>query len=847
MVFLFFPWRDEMADIDGQNYEELYTANEEAIKVNFQKYNSSDLDFDLIAQEIELDRASNELERLEAEENENNDAGDQPLFVNVFDFDENVIQPNAAQEMGLEVGGGIEAAKKYSIPEIYNKENYLKLMDSLNEEQRDIVMDINSKVKNKQVPFHYFLTGGAGTGKSQTIKAVYQSLIRQYRSEASEETAPEILIVSFTGMAAHNVDGMTAHSAFHLTAGKRENISNMQPSTKNTMRANLHNLKVLIIDEISMLSSKFLDQISFRLGEVFDKKAMQFGGISVLVVGDFNQLPPVGGRLAFQTKDVDTTAALTSNPQWELFKMFRLNKIMRQKDDQVFAEALNRLAVGRCTPEDIVMWNSRVFKEEELPEVALTATRLFEQHNYIDEYNRVIVNKKRADATFSIVSKAEDRFMGHLSTTQRNQAIHALSKLRAHETQGLATEVELVENVRYMITINIDVTDGLYNGALGTLKRIDFERIPGQEHTKSTTVWIEFDNPKDGAQARTKRRSFMQANGIPESWTPIVRINRQFNLLARGSIQVNRYQYPIVVAESRTIHKSQGLTVDAAVINSKGKALTRQKAYTAISRSRTLNGVYIIDQFTPPQPPPPTDPVVLEMVRMEEKCRIVPRFQALRERYPDEYLQIVSHNVQSLNAHHSSIACDTTYTNSDLMLFQETWLKTADSPQFASFDEITRNRMTAARGKGTVIYRKSTNNSVSEIQATEKSQSEGHCEITAVDVGGDLLILNVYKNPQCNREMFNECMAPYEDLIERYDNVLVMGDFNDDVKNSSSFNKVMKEKYRLQLLSPEEPTTTNGTCIDGVFGKLKDYDISCQIYFSYFSVHYPIVSKLKKK
>jgi ATP-dependent DNA helicase PIF1 len=125
-------------------------------------------------------------------------------------------------------------------------------------------------------------------------------------------------------MAAHNVDGMTAHSAFHLSAGKGTKFSSLKPDIKNTMRSHLYRLKVLIIDEISMLSSIHLDQISLRLGEIFETPpGVHFGGISVLAVGDFFQLPPIAAPPAFKSKGGQGTAALVDNPQWALFKIFR--------------------------------------------------------------------------------------------------------------------------------------------------------------------------------------------------------------------------------------------------------------------------------------------------------------------------------------------------------------------------------------------------------------------------------------------------------------------------------------------------------------------------------------------
>jgi PIF1-like helicase len=319
---LYLPWQDEAKEIEAEDIdiEKLYNDNIEIINANFKKYNAIAEDLQVIEKEIEADRA---IQQQNEEEEDNIDGQNQQDFVNVFNFDDNVVQPSAAREMGDDPTI-CDPVKKYTVPGLLPDEAFIQLMDSLNEEQRDIVYHIDSCAK-KNEKYHIFITGGAGTGKSHIIKAICQSLTRHYRSlQPDSEEGVEVLIVSFTGMAAHNVDGMTAHSAFHLSAGKGTKFSTLKPDIKNTMRSHLYRLKVLIIDEISMLSSIHLDQISLRLGEIFETPpGVHFGGISVLAVGDFFQLPPIAAPPAFKSKGGQGTAALVDNPQWALFKIFR--------------------------------------------------------------------------------------------------------------------------------------------------------------------------------------------------------------------------------------------------------------------------------------------------------------------------------------------------------------------------------------------------------------------------------------------------------------------------------------------------------------------------------------------
>lgn len=445
MLLLFLPWRDEQTEIELVDWEIAYKNNEELIKSNYRKFNHSDIDFDLIASEIENGREHQENE----EHSENQVNPEDPPFVNVYEFDENLVQPNVLEEMGIE-GGAPQRSnfEKYKLPDMYSDEDYFKLMDKMNEEQRDIVLDISSRVKNNEL-IYVFITGGAGTGKSETIKALYQTLMRQYKLQPNQNVDPEIIICSYTGMASHNVDGTTAHQAFKLRAGKGTNeYVELDSSELNTFRCRMANVKGLIIDEISMLSSKYLEHISRRLQKGCDP-TKEFGGKFVIVVGDFNQLKPVGGTLAFQLHNTNSVASLGGeiNAQWKLFNIFRLNQIMRQKDDKKFAEALNRLAAGKWTTADLALWKSRIYKEKDLPEYAQNACRLYKTNAAVAEFNHKIVTKKKLTAQQQIVSVAEDKFSGNPPRLLVTQGKHALKSLTHQDTQGLPLNLELVSNV----------------------------------------------------------------------------------------------------------------------------------------------------------------------------------------------------------------------------------------------------------------------------------------------------------------------------------------------------------------------------------------------------------------
>ena len=120
-------------------------------------------------------------------------------------------------------------------------------------------------------------------------------------------------------------------------------------------------VKTLIIDEISMVSRDVFALIDTRLRQIMGSPNSWFGGINVLLFGDFYQLPPVCAQSIFSLKPThaaDSYDVFHSPPRWDLFSYFELNKVMRQKEDLVFAERLTRFGRGDSTKEDVIFFES---------------------------------------------------------------------------------------------------------------------------------------------------------------------------------------------------------------------------------------------------------------------------------------------------------------------------------------------------------------------------------------------------------------------------------------------------------------------------------------------------------
>ena len=224
------------------------------------------------------------------------------------------------------------------------------MVTSLNHEQRYAYDQILSWCRNEienlntlkpcQVdPVYIFVTGGAG--KSHLIKAIYHTVTKTFRHAPANRELPSVLLTAPTGVAAININGTTIHTAQAIPRECGINVPAMSDQKQTQMRMSLAELKLIVIDEISMVSNIDLLHIHQRLQEIFSTPSRErFAEISILAVGDFYQLPPIRSATVFSNYKND---AFNLCHPWHIFKMTELKQIMRQKDDLTFTQLLNEV------------------------------------------------------------------------------------------------------------------------------------------------------------------------------------------------------------------------------------------------------------------------------------------------------------------------------------------------------------------------------------------------------------------------------------------------------------------------------------------------------------------------
>jgi len=301
------------------------------------------------------------------------------------------------------------------------------------------------------------------------------------------------------------------------------------------------------------------------------------------------------------------------------------------------------------------------------------------------------------------------------------------------------------------------------------------------------------------------------------------------------------------VAEGITIHKSQGQSMNEVVVKM-SYPMERSLIYVALSRATSLNGLYLIGDFKPPNTPQSNHPPLVEMERMRNESLLVPKFVSLRE-LPVNTFQIISHNVQSLRKHLQCITNDKVYMESNLLLFQETWTTSNEHFDIPNYHEILKNTLNGApKAFGTVIYAK--NNKLLEVnEGSTIAVEEGkkHIEITTCK-WRNIQIINIYVNPSSTINYLISMLNNYDDIF-KFDNVLIIGDFNERRLETECkpLEDYFKNHHNMLLLSPRKATTNELTTLDAIFGKLTSYEIEVFIYESVFSFHKPLVIRLKNK
>ncbi len=401
-----------------------------------------------------------------------------------------------------------------------------------------------------------FITGPGGSGKSYLIKKI---------SSHARQNGKKIAICAMTGCAAIllNCGAKTMHSwsGIGLARGD-ENIIVTRIITNKFKRNFWKYTDVLVIDEVSMLSSKLFNLLDL-IGQRVRKSPLPFGGIQLVFCGDFFQLPPIGSdddpeskQFCFESKLWNNTFENSNGDNNQI----QLTTIFRQKDE-IFAKILNQIRVGRLTKTPYKTLMEYVGRKVD-PSCKIKPTILFPTRRAVEEINRTEMTKLSSDVKEFSCKRVE-----LIDEEDKKEIIvkkQASDKQKESEEKYLVTNglfektLKLREGAQVMCIANVDMENGIYNGSQGIVIGFTPENNPIVRYV----------------------------NGVERAMGPHTWLSE--NVAGLGVSQI-----PLILAWAITIHKSQGSTLDMAEIDIGNGIFECGQSYVALSRVRDLSGLYL--------------------------------------------------------------------------------------------------------------------------------------------------------------------------------------------------------------------------------------------------------------
>lgn len=370
--------------------------------------------------------------------------------------------------------------------------------------------------------YNVFLTGAAGSGKTYVLN--------QYINYLKNKKVG-VAVTASTGIAATHIGGVTIHS--WAGTGIREKLSNSDISKllkKSYLRKHFVHSEVLVIDEVSMLHARQLDLVN-KLCQAFRKNLRPFGGLQVVLCGDFFQLPPVA-----KNGELSRMVMLSNAWQDMDLQVCYLHEQYRQSDTKFF-NILNEIRDNNVSDASRQLLHSRV--EAKLSN-KFPPTKIYAHNVDVDSINRCELEKINAPA-----------FCYSMKERGNPNLAEALKK------GCLSPETLLLKEGAKVMFVKNNFEKGVVNGTIGEVIGWDKDKFP-----------------------IVKISSGEEINVLPEKWV----------IEEDGEVKADIRQVPLRLAWAITVHKSQGLSLDVAEVDL-SRAFTHGMGYVALSRVRSLRGL----------------------------------------------------------------------------------------------------------------------------------------------------------------------------------------------------------------------------------------------------------------
>jgi ATP-dependent DNA helicase PIF1 len=397
-----------------------------------------------------------------------------------------------------------------------------------------------------------FLTGPGGTGKSYLL------------NQLSLRSTKEVSLTAMTGCAALllNSKAKTLHSWAGVGLGT-DVVPLLVSKIRKSRRAALRWLKtdILVIDEVSMMTPDLFEKLD-EVGRKVRRNELPFGGLQIVLVGDFFQLPPIS-----------TQSFVFESPLWKKLRLetHELTEIVRQKDP-VFQSILNEARHGELTKASVKLLRKRM--NLDYKSLTVQPTMLFTRRVEVDQINARELKKlttERHVFKATTVFNPSANTAGLTVTSPEVQT--AVMKLDGNA--AYTPELVLAVGAQVMLLFNMNHEAGLVNGSRGVV--VDFKKAEVNEADKAFIKRDETLMPV--VEFKSGDRRIIDYN----TWE------------VQDFPGVLRKQIPLKLAYAVTIHKAQGATLDCALIDVGDRTFEYGQAYVALSRCKDIESLYVHD------------------------------------------------------------------------------------------------------------------------------------------------------------------------------------------------------------------------------------------------------------
>ncbi|XP_041359901.1 ATP-dependent DNA helicase PIF1-like [Gigantopelta aegis] len=401
-------------------------------------------------------------------------------------------------------------------------ETLLNMKPSLSVLNKEQTAVLEAVLQRKNI----FFTGSAGTGKTFLMKRIIGALPPQHTFATAS-----------TGVAACQIGGTTVHAFAGIGSGQAAIQQCIELASRPQITQQWKKCHHLIIDEISMVDGEFFDKLE-TVARVVRQNDEPFGGIQLIMCGDFLQLPPV-------TKDDKKRKFCFQSRAWH--KCIQINlelQEVRRQSDKHFIDILQHIRHGRC-PEHVVTTLKATAKNV-IHRNGIQATRLCTHKEDVEEINKHHLHKLTGETHTFVATDSDSVYTKQLDN---------LCPVKGH--------LVLKSGAQVILAKNLDVQKGLVNGARGV--------ITGFEQGNEGFPVVKF------------------VCGVEEVIKPV-----RWAMKAGSGLCLMRKQIPLKLAWAISIHKSQGMSLDCVEI-SLSRVFESGQAYVALSRARSLQGLRVID------------------------------------------------------------------------------------------------------------------------------------------------------------------------------------------------------------------------------------------------------------